>query len=161
MWARTSRGEFGHRALQRAGRIAFARPQVVDPGDLERDAARFDDLGLVAQDANPAGGQRVGDGLVQAAVPPPAQGVPDREIVVPEHRVDAERGPQPAQRACHVVDVPIALVDEVAGQGDQVRLVRQCPLDHFGQVVRRQVFAAVEVGQVGDPRSRPGPAAGR
>src|SRR5262245_9400013 len=138
---------------QRAHGVTLAGPEVVDPRDLERLAGLLYYDRFVAQDPYAAGFQGRRDRLVKPAVAPKPHGVAHREVVVAEYGIDTERGPQPAQRRRHVVDVVVTLVNEVACKGDQVWFVGQRPLDDLGQIVRGEVVPAMEVGQVCDPEA--------
>ena len=79
-----------------------------------------------------------------------AADVVDREVVVAQDREDAERGLQVAEESGGLLDVPAAPVDEVAGQGDDVRLLGLGALERVLDVAGRDVRAAVEVGEMGD-----------
>ena len=70
--------------------------------------------------------------------------------MIAEHREDAERGPQPGEGGGGPFDMDVPLVDEVAGEDDQVRLLGVRQVDRLVEIERRDLMAAVKVGEVGD-----------
>ena len=108
---------------------------------------------LVLQHADSLGRQGVGDGPVQMAIAAKAQGVADGEIVIAQHREDAQRRTQLAHDLGHGVDVLEALVDEIAGQGDEVGILMMGQVDRFLQIVGRDVLAAMKVGHLHDAQA--------
>src|SRR5262245_7874105 len=91
---------------------------------------------------------------MQPAMPAEAERVTNREIMIAENREHPQRGAQVAEELRRSGYVPVALVDEVTGERDQVGLRRGGALDDLFQVTGRNVRAAVKVSELGHSQPR-------
>ena len=131
------------RVGQRAVRLPVA-PRIA-PGHLDPPAVVPDAHGLVLQEHRRVHPAQVGG---------TAEGIPGRShVVVPEHGVGAVAWMKPAELPPQRAHAALP-ADEVAGDGDEVELLRRRPVDGLaeGAAVQRD-GAEVEVGDVQDPQA--------
>lgn len=134
-------------------RIALTRPKVINSCNLKRNALMIENRRSVAKNSNATRLKRIGHGQVQAAMASPAQRVSHGKIVIAKHRECAERCFQGSQRLGHVRHMPVALVNKIPRQSNEVRFQAQCPFDHFRKIVLGKMFATMKIRQMRNSQS--------
>ena len=93
--------------------VKLAMPQWVPAGHLHFPAAHVKYLGLVIEQHRGGDAAQVGRAAERVAG--------RRDIVISEHRVGPEAGPEPGELALEHAQ-PAAAADEVAGDGDEIEI---------------------------------------
>src|SRR5262245_6341288 len=90
---------------------------------------------------------------MQVAMPADAQSAAYRKVVIAENGKGAVGCPQPGDAGRRPPHVAKALVNEVAGQDDQVRLFGQSAIDGVIEIGSAKLGADMQVRQLGDAKS--------